>query len=373
MGEIVIKEVATKRDKKTFIYLPEKVHRNNDNWLPPIYMDEWELFDEKKNKSYNYADTIMFLAFRDGKAVGRIMGIISHRYNEIHNEKHGRFCFLESFEDREVVHALITRIEAWAREKGMVKLIGPLAFSDKDPQGFQVEGFEYPKFIVCPTNDPCLPAMIESEGYAKYRDLVNYVADIQPDIPQIYKTILARVSQNNIYRVVEFTTKKELKPYLFPMLDLLNQTFSEIYGFVPLSDEEKKEFISRYMMIIDPRFIKVVENDDGLIGFAVGMRDLSEGVRKAKGRLLPFGFIRVLSEYRKSRKLLMLLGGVRKDFRGKGLDVLMGIKMLQSCIQYNMKQIDLHLVLEDNYAMRGECERIGGKVIKRFRIYHKDI
>jgi hypothetical protein len=116
MEEITIKEVATKKDKETFIYLPEKVHKNNKNWLPPIYMDEWELFDEKKNKSYKYADTIMFLAYRGEKATGRIMGIISHRYNEIHNEKHGRFCFLESYEVQEVVHALISKVENWARE-----------------------------------------------------------------------------------------------------------------------------------------------------------------------------------------------------------------------------------------------------------------
>jgi hypothetical protein len=374
MAEIVIREVISKKDKRNFIYFPARVHKGDSNWLPPIYMDEWELFDQKKNKSYKYADTVLYLAYRDAELVGRIMGVISHRYNEMHNEQHGRFCFMECYEDREVVHALITRVENWAKEKGMVRLVGPLAFSDKDPQGFQIEGFEYPKFIVCPTNDPYLPQMIEGEGYMKYRDLVNYVADIQPDIPEVYKNILSRVSQNGAYRIVEFNSKKELKPYLMPMFDLLNETFSEIYGFVPLSDEEKREFLARYMMIADPRFMKAVETNYGLlIGFAVGMRDPSEGIRKAGGKMLPFGFIKILTEYRRSKKLLMLLGGVKKDYRGKGLDVLMGIKMLQSCIQYKMKQMDLHLVLEDNYRMRGECERIGGKVIKRFRIYYKDL
>jgi hypothetical protein len=374
MSEIVIREVLTKKDKRNFIYFPAKVHQNNPNWLPPLYMDEWELFDNKKNKSYKYADTILYLAYRDGKIAGRIMGIISHRYNEIHNEQHGRFCFMECYEDQEVVHALISKVENWARERGMVRLVGPLAFSDKDPQGFQIEGFEYPKFIVCPTNDSYLPEMITIEGYSKYRDLVNYVAEIQPDIPEVYKNVLSRVSQNNGYRIVEFNTKKELKPYLMPLLNLLNETFSEIYGFVPLNDDEKREFIARYMMILDPRFIKVVVNNDGLlIGFAGGIRDLSEGVRKAGGKMLPFGFIKVLREHRRSKKLLMLLGGVRKEYRGKGIDVLMGIKMLQSCILHKMKWIDLHLVLEDNARMRGECERIGATILKRFRIFYKDL
>ncbi len=167
MGEILIKEVKTRQDKRKFIYLPSKVHKSNPNWLPPIYLDEWELFDEKKNKSFQYSDTVLYLAYRDNKVVGRIMGIINKRYNEIHNEEHGRFCFMECYEDREVVHALISKVENWAREKGMLKLVGPLAFSDKDPQGFQIEGFEYPKFIVCPTNDRYLPEMIAEKAMRK--------------------------------------------------------------------------------------------------------------------------------------------------------------------------------------------------------------
>ena len=373
MGDILIKEVKTWQEKRKFIYLPSEVHKSNPNWLPPIYLDEWELFNEKKNKSYLYSDTVLYLAYRDKKVVGRVMGIINRRYNTIHNEQHGRFCFMECYEDQEVVHTLISEVENWARKRGMIKLVGPLAFSDKDPQGFQIEGFEYPKFIVCPTNDIYLPEMISREGFEKNLDLVNYLAKIPDELPLVYKNILSRVSENREYKVVEFNSRKELKPYLFPILELMNQTFLEIYGFVPLNDQEKKEFVARYLMILDPKFIKVVENQNGLIGFAGGIRDISEGIRKAGGKLLPFGILRILMESRRSKKLLMLLGGVKKEYRGKGLDVLMAIKMLQSCAEHKMEWIDLHLVLENNLKMRAECERIGGRVIKKFRIYQKDL
>ncbi len=373
MEDIIVREVKTRRDKRKFIYLPARVHKSDPNWLPPIYFDEWLLFDEKQNKSYLYSDTVIYLAFRGAKVVGRIMGLINKRFNNIHKEQYGRFCFLECFEDREVFHELINKVENWARDKGMLKLVGPLAFSDKDPQGFQIEGFEYPKFIICPTNDPYLPEMIASEGYEKYLDLVNYLARIPDELPSVYNNILSRVSENDNFKIVEFNTKKELKPYLFPILDLMNETFNEIYGFVQLNDHEKKEFVDRYMMILDPKFIKVVENSGGLIGFAGGIRDISDGVRRAKGKLLPFGLLKILRESKRSRKLLMLLGGVKKEYRGKGIDVLMGIKMLQSCARYNMEWIDLHLVLENNHKMRAECERIGGRVIKKFRIYQKDL
>jgi hypothetical protein len=373
MGEIIIKEVKTRQDKRRFIYLPSKVHKDDQNWLPPIYMDEWELFNEKKNKSYQYADTVLYLALKDKKSVGRIMGIINRRYNTIHNEQHGRFCFMECFEDNEIVHALIKKVENWAREKGMIKLVGPLGFSDKDPQGFQIEGFEYPKFIVAPTNFSYLPEMIVKEGYEKNRDLVNYLAKTPDELPPVYKTILSRVSKNEEYKIVEFKSKKDIKPYIIPVLELMNQTFMEIYGFVPLNDQEKKELAARYMMIVDPKFIKVVETKDGLTGFAIGMPDISKGIIKARGRLFPFGIFRILRESKRSKKLLMLLGGIRKVNRGKGIDVIMAVKMLESCIEHRIEWIDLHLVLENNTKMRRECERIGGQVIKRFRIYQKDL
>jgi hypothetical protein len=126
-------------------------------------------------------------------------------------------------------------------------------------------------------------------------------------------------------------------------------------------------------MILDPKFIKVVEGPDGLIGFAGGIRDISEGIRKAGGKLLPFGIFKILRESRRSKKLLMLLGGVKKEYRGKGIDVLMAIKILEACIELKLEFIDIHLVLENNVKMRAECERIGGRIIKKFRIYKKDL
>jgi hypothetical protein len=373
MGEIIIKEVLSRKDRKEFIYLPSKVHRNEPDWLPPIYMDEWELYNKKKNKSYKYSDALLLLAYKDGKLAGRVMGIINKRYNEIHKENHGRFCFMECYEDQEVVHALINEVEVWAKKNGMYKMIGPLGFSDKDPQGFQIEGFGYPAFMTCPTNSSYLPEMIAKEGYEKKVDLVNYVGPLPKELPEVYKRVLSRVSNNKEYRIVEFNSKKELKPYIIPVLELMNQTFMEIYGFVPLTDKEKAEFAARYLPILDPKFIKVVENDQGLIGFAIGMPDVSEGIKNANGKLLPFGIFKILKESKRSKKLLMMLGGVKKEFRGQGLDVLMGVKIFESGMSHKMETLDSHLVLEDNTRMRAEYERVGGKVVKKFRIYQKDL
>lgn len=373
MGNLMIKEVITKKDLSDFIYLPEKIHRNEPEWLPPIYSDDWLLFDRNKNKSFRYADTLMLVAYRNEEPAGRIMGIINNRYNSIHNERHGRFCFMDCYQDEEVFHLLLSRVEEWAKMKGMVKLIGPLGFSDKDPQGFQIEGFEYPQFMTSANNSPYLPALIKKEGFEKKIDLVNYLGGLPDTLPEIYERVLARVSKSPEYRIIEFSSKKELRPYIIRVLELMNHTFEEIYGFVPLNDGEKKEFAGRYLPVLDPKFIKLVESGGELVGFAIGLPDFSKGIREAKGRLFPLGLFKILRDSKRSRKLLMMLGGVKKEFRGKGLDVLMGVKILQSGIRHKMNVLDSHLVLENNLKMRAEYERVGLKVVKKFRIYQKDL
>ncbi len=374
MDELVIKEVVTKKDLREFIYLPKKVHKNEPDWLPPIYMDEWELFDKKKNKSFKYADAILLLAYRGKKPVGRIMGIINNRYNSINNEQHGRFCFMECYNDQEVFHTLLSKAEDWARQNKMTRIIGPLGVSDKDPQGFQIEGFEYPQFMTSPNNSAYMPQLMEAEGYEKKVDLVNYLGKLPDQMPLVYEKVLSRVDNNKEYRIIEFNSKKELKPYILGVLELMNATFAEIYGFVPLNDKEKTDFAARYLPILDPKFVKVIETEKkDLVGFAIGMPDFSRGIRNARGKLFPFGIIKILRDSKRSKKLLMMLGGVKKEYRGKGLDVLMGVKILQSGIKHNMDTIDSHLVLENNIKMRSEYERIGCKVVKKFRIYQKEL
>lgn len=373
MGEIIVREVTTRRELRNFVYLPEKVHKNEPDWLPPIYMDEWQLYDKRKNKSFGYADAILLMAYKNNKPVGRIMGLVNRRYNEINQEKHGRFCFMECYNDQEVFHVLISKIEEWVRQKGMNKLIGPLGFSDKDPQGFQIEGFQYPQFITSANNSAYMATLIENEGYGKKVDLVNYLGDLPKEFPAVYERVLDRLKKGDELKIVEFQSKKRLKPFIIPILELMNETFAEIYGFVPLTDKEKSDFAARYLLILDPKFIKAVEKDGQMIGFAIGLPDMSKGIKACRGRLLPFGVFKVLRESKRSTKLLMMLGGVKKEFRGKGIDVMMGVKILQDAINSKMETLDSHLVLEDNLKMRGEYERIGLKVVKKFRIYQKDL
>jgi hypothetical protein len=371
MSDIIVKEVITKKDLRDFIYLPSRIHKDEPNWLPPLYTDEWLLFNKEKNKSYQYADAVFYLAYKDGKAVGRIMGLVNNRYNSIKNEKHGRFCFMECYNDKEVFHALLKQVEEWNINKGMVKIVGPLGFSDKDPQGFQIDGYEYPLLFTAATNSPYMPAMMESEGYSKEVDLVNYLIPIPDQLPPIYNKAYERYSRNSDIEIIEFSSKKQLKPYILPVLELMNQTFSDIYGYVPLNDAEKAEFAQRYLPILDPKFVKVAKSGNEMVGFIVALPDMTSGIIASGGKLFPFGIFKILKEMKKSKKLMLMLGGIKQDHRAKGIDVLMGIKLLSSASKNNKDLLDSHLILEENTRMRAECERMAGKVIKRFRIYQK--
>jgi GNAT superfamily N-acetyltransferase/predicted GNAT family acetyltransferase len=372
---ILIREVKSKKDLKAFIHLPAAIHQNHTNWVPPIYMDDWEFFNPQKNKSFDSCDTILLLAYQAKKVVGRIMGIIHNKYNEKHNENRARFAFFETWNDEEVASALISAVEDWAREKGMARLIGPLAFSDKDPQGFLIEGFDEPAVIASNCNFPYQTELLEKNAYTKEVDLVVYQIKIPTPIPEFYLKIHERATrQNQGLQVLEFTSRSKVKPYIHPVLNLLNQTFTEIFGFIPFTEAEMDDFANRYLFLINPRFIKVVVNEQNeVVAFLIGMSHIGEGIKKSKGYLFPFGIFQILASARKSKQLNLLLGGIDPAYRGKGLDVMMGVKMLQSASAQGKTVIDSHLELEYNTKVRAEMEKMGGVVYKRFRVFGKDL
>lgn len=371
---VEIKEVKTRSDLKKFIYLPAQIHKDHKNWVPPIYMDDWIFFDPKKNKSFDFCDTVLALAYKNNELVGRIMGIIHHKYNEAHNENDGRFCFMETYEDPEVFHALIEYVENWAKSKGKSRIVGPLGFSDKDPQGFMVEGFENPIVISSNGNFPYMPKLLENEGYSKKVDCVVYKLPIPEQIPEFYQNIYNRVSCRDDIQLIEFKNKRQLKPYIKPILTLLNETFEEIYAFVPFEEYEMEDFANRYIFLLDPSFIKAVANKNGeLLAFIVGMPDIGPGIIKSKGKILPFGIFQIIAARNKSVQLNLLLGGIKKEYRGQGLDVFMGIKMVETAKKRGIQYIDSHLILETNTRMRMEVEKMGGSVYKRYRIFEKPL
>jgi hypothetical protein len=369
---IELKAVNTKALLKEFIFLCQNIYQHEPRWVPPFYEDEWAFHDPKKNKALAYCETIRMLAYQDDKVVGRIMGIIHHPYNEKHLEKTARFFHFDCINDQDVAHQLLNSIEKWAIENGMNKMMGPFGFSDKDPQGLQIEGLEFLPVLATPTNPFYLPSLVMQEGYSKEIDCVSYQMPIPKEVPLIYQRVNERFTRNQQLHLIEFKSKRKLKPYILPVLQLVNQTYAPLFGFAPMSEEEMKKFASQYLPVLDPAFVKVIVNSSqDLIAFVVGIPDMSAGIQKAKGKLFPFGFFYVLNAMRKSKQLNLMLGAIKNGYRGMGISAVMGKAMIESSNKRGIEIMDSHLILETNLPMRGECEKINGKIRKRYRIFSK--
>lgn len=372
---ITIQPVCTKRDLRKFIHLPAKIHRGHKNWIPPLYSDDWQFFNSEKNRSFEYCDVIMLLAYRDKKLVGRIMGIINYKYNELHKENSARFNFLETWDDREVIQVLLQHVEDWARIKGMDKLVGPLAFSDKDPQGYLINGFNEPIAIATHCNFEYVIGHLEALGFEKAVDLVVYKIQIPEKTPELYEKVAERAQRNNPgIKLLEFTRRKDLKPWIRPIFTLINDTFTEIYGFMPFTLEEMDDFANRYLLIMDPRLIKAIVNErNEPVAFVIAMPDISRGIKQSRGYLLPIGIIQILVSGRLTKQLNLLLGAIHPDYQNRGLDTIMGSAMLNSARNQKMEYIDSHLEMESNSKVRAEMEYMGGEVYKTYRVFGKAI
>jgi hypothetical protein len=368
-----IRTVTTRKALRTFIHLPARLHSGHPNWVPPIYMDDRVFFDRRKNPAFCYSDAELILAYRDERPLGRVMGIINHRYNEYRKEQNARFGFLECPDDQEIAHALLSAVERWARERGMKTLVGPMGFSDQDPEGFLILGFEHPPTLATYYNFEFMPRLLENEGYTREVDYVVYKIDLSRPIPDVYGRVGQRLAGRKEVEVAEFGRRRDLKPLILPILRLMNECFKDIYGYLPLDEKEMKDLAKRYLPLIDPRFVKIVRTRGEVVAFIIGIPNLAEGIRRAKGRLFPFGIFQILRAAKKARQLDLLLGGIKEGYRGRGFDVALGYRMFVEARIAGFDYVDSHHELETNLKMHAEMERLGGEVYKRFRIYRKPL
>jgi len=368
-----IKEVKDRRQLKMFIQLPFEIHRYHPLWVPPLLTEEWKYFESNKNIAFTKNDTILLLAFRNRKPVGRIMGIINTQRNNKLSQYCAWFSNLECYDDLSVAKALMDVLEAWAIKKGMDKMVGPMGFSNQDPEGYLIKGFELEPSISTYSNFEYIPALLDQLGYSKEVDYVVYQIDLTKLTPDLYLKIIERFQIKEKYQFQNFRKRKELKPYIRPVLKLMNGLFYDLNGYNPLTDEEIRIVGEQYLQIIDPRFMIIAKKDNDIIGFLIGIPNLNYGFRKAKGRLFPFGFYHLLRAPSKTKQFDLLLGGIRSEFRGMGIDACGMLAIIEEARDAGYTLMDSHHELETNMTVRKEMERLGGEIKKRFRIYKKQL
>lgn len=369
----IVREVTCPRDLRDFIYLPEKIHAHHPHWVPPIYRDERSYFNPSRNRAFARCDTLLLLALRGSEPVGRVEGIVPHHYNRFRGEQSARFACLEAYEDPEVVSSLLGKVEDWARQAGMEKIVGPYGFSDQDPSGFLVEGFEHPPTISTYYNFKWMPRMLESIGYEKEIDYVTYRIEVSPEQPENHHRMFDRILKRGNFEILKFRSRKEAVAWAKPAFRLMNEAYTEesIYGFCPMDEDEMDSLVRKYFAFLDPRFMHAVRAGGDLAGFVIGIPDFAVGIRKARGRLSPQGLFRIWRAMKAAREIVLLLGAVKKCYRGLGVELLLWMSLWDAARKAGMLLVDTHHQMETNRKIRAVSEWLSGSLYKRHRVYRK--
>jgi GNAT superfamily N-acetyltransferase len=370
---IEIVKVETKRQLKAFINFPFTLYSDNPYWVPPLISDEKFTLDESKNPAFDYCEAEKWLAYKDGKLVGRIMGIVNHSFIEKWGKKYARFGWVDFIDDYEVSKALFDTVENWAREKGLEGVHGPLGFCDLDKEGMLVEGFEEMGTFITIYNHPYYMKHVEAYGYVKDAEWI----EIDITIPD--KEVLAKISalaekakEKYGLSVVPLKKSKDCIPYIPEIFDLINKGYEHLYGVVPITEKQIETYAKQYFSYVNTDYISIIKGPDGkLAGFGIIMPSLSHAIKKSKGRLLPFGFIRVLRAIKKNDTLDLYLVAIRPELRSKGVPYVMLDELTRNAIKNGVVRAIASPELETNHAVQSMWRNYKTRIHRRRRCYLK--
>jgi len=369
-----LRVVATKGDLRRFVMFPFDLYRTCPQWVPPLLSDEFRTLRADRNPAFEYCRSRYWLAYRNGRIVGRVAGIINDRYIEKWKHRYARFGWIDFIDDPEVCAALLGAVEAWAREEGMTGVHGPLGFTDLDSEGLLIEGFEEMGTLMDIYNFAYYPGHLESLGYRKDTDWVEYEVRTPEEIPEKAFRVGRLILKRYGLRLVEAKKSKELLPYAQDVFDLVNQAYAHLYGTVELTQKQVDAYIKQYFGYIDPRFNKVVVDGDGkLVGFGLILPSLTEALQKSRGRLFPLGFIHLLRALKNPKKLDLGLIAVRPEYQGKGIPAIIFSEVTRAAIECGNPSAETGRELEDNHNVRSLLKDYDARQHKRRRVYLKEI
>lgn len=371
---LTVERVESSRQKREYIMLPFQVNGKDPYWVPALFMDARNSLDKKRHPFHEHADVEFFLARDDsGKAVGRVCAIVNHAFVDYHGEKTGHFGFFETFRNQEVAASLLNAASDWVRARGMERIQGPFNFSTNETCGCLVEGFQTPPMIMMPHNPPWYEEMILGAGFHKEMDLLAYWAE--KDVHNFDR--LARVA--DLVRRRENVTLRPLNMKRFRedlriVMDIYRECWCENWGFVPITAREFDGLAQEMKMMLVPSMAPVVEFDGVPVAFGVALPDANMGIARGGGKLLPTILALKVPPFKvKIDRVRVMLMGVKKEFRGRGLEALIVDSIVRESHRLGMARGELSWVLENNIPMRAILEKeIKADVYKRYRIFQKE-
>jgi GNAT superfamily N-acetyltransferase len=352
-------EVKDKSLLKKFVEFNIKLYEGNPYHVPGLIEDEMMTLRSDKNPAFDFCESIYYLAYKDNKIVGRIAGIINYRANETWNQKYARFSFVDFIDDEEVSVALFDAIEKWAIAKGMNGIQGPLGFTDLDHEGLLVWGFDRMGTMATAYSFPYYKNHIEKLGYVKDQDWNEFLIKIPKVIPEKHRRISEIVLKKYGLKIKKFKRTKEIWPYAKRIFQLWNEAYKPLYGYSELSEKQIEYYIKMYipMLRLDLVTLVIREEDDAVIGLAIALPSLSNALRKAKGRLMPWGWAYLLKAlYCKNDVVDLYIMGVHPEYQNKGVNAFIFYDFIHICDGIGYKYSESNPELEINHKMQSQWE-----------------
>lgn len=374
---VEIKTVNGKRDLHKFLQFRRDLFKGNPCYVPALLFDELNTLDPKLNPAASFCDSELFLAYRDGKLVGKIAAIINHKANESWNHKEVRFGWPDFIDDPEVSKALIDKVIEFGKERGMDTVVGPLGFTDFDPEGMLVEGFDKLSTMALLYNHPYYPKHFEAMGFGKETDWIEYKIFIPDQIPERYHRMCKIVEERSHVRSVPLTREKIRKEnYSRKLFNLINECYRNLYNYTVMPDDLADKYIGFYLNFLDLRYVSVIENDKNeLVGFGICMPSLAKALQKTSGKLFPFGWFHILRAMKGigNKGLDLLLIGIRPDYQNLGLNCLLICDLFTKFKASGFEWAETQAILEDNFENQTLWREFDKECAKRRRIFTKKI
>ncbi len=366
----------TRRELEKFTQFQIDLYEGNSCYVPPLVSDDVDTLDPKKNPAFDFCDAAYFMAFRDGKPVGRIAAMINSQVNEKLGEADARFGWIDFVDDPEVCKALLKAAEDWGRSKGMKKIVGPLGFSDLDYEGTLIEGFDELSTMATIYNYPYYAPHIEAAGYEKELDWVEFLMEVPAEMPERYNRVAEIVKQKFGLRVVKFTNRRKIKnAYGRAIFELVNEAYKDLYQYSPLTDRQIDHYIHVYLGLLNLDLVSlIVDKDDTLVGLGIALPSLSRALQKSKGRLLPFGWYHLLKGLKgKNDRVDLLLVAIRPDLQSKGANALIFQDLIPQFQKYGYKYAESNPEMETNDKVQNQWSVFNPRQHKRRRSYAKKL
>ena len=374
---VEIRPVKTRRELRRFVNFPEKLYHDNPYYIPPLVFDQMDTLDQEKGAAQEFCDSELYMAFKDGEMVGRVAAIVNHKANEQWNHKEVRFGWYDFIEDPEVAKALMDKVYEFGRKHRMESVVGPLGFTDFDPEGMLVDGFDVMSTMPLIYNYPYYNDYLAEMGFEKEVDWIEYKVYIPKVMPERWPR-LEKIIQERANVHLKPLTRKIIKKqnYGEKIFRCINDCYKDLYNFTVLPDHMAKKYLDFYLSVLDLKFVSMVENEKNeLVAFGITMPSLNQALQKSRGRIFPFGWWYLLKSLYLKREpgVELLLVGVHPDYQNSGVNSLVFMDMFRKYNEAGVEWAETNAILESNLTNQGQFRDFEHECKKRRRSYIKKL